>query len=281
MGGFFRNKYFVILVTLFVILAGVPTILSAMGQRDFVRDIGMSALTPLLRGATALGSALRGYADYFTEYDRLAAENKQLREEIDKLASQKTDAALYEKENAWMRNYLGIKRIHPDFTFCDANLIGASSGKYQTSMTLDRGSLHGIAVGMPVLTADGVVGKVTEVGLTFCRVSTILNYDSSVGAYVERSGAVGLVCGNFDRKAEGACELRYIRFDADIEVGDRVLSSGLGSVYPRGLLLGTVSALSGDAFDHTRIAVITPAADLAAVSRVMILTAFAATEAEE
>ena len=278
MGGFFKNKYFVALLTLFILLAGVPTILSAMGQRDFVRDVSMSVMTPFLRGATALGNALRGYVDYFTEYDRLSAENEQLRAAVETLTRERADAALFKKENEWMRSYLGIKRTHTDFVFCDANRIGASSGKYMTSMTLDRGSAHGIEVGMPVTTASGVVGKVTEVGLTFCRVSTILNYDSAVGAYVERSGAVGLVCGNFERKEDGTCELRYIRFDADIEVGDRVLSSGLGSVYPRGLVLGTVEELSGDPYDHTRIAVIRPAADLSDLERVMILTAFTVAE---
>jgi rod shape-determining protein MreC len=127
---------------------------------------------------------------------------------------------------------------------------------------------------MPVITADGVVGRVCEVGLTFCRVSTIINYDSSIGAYIERSGEVGLVNGDFDRRRDGNCVLEYLKFDADVEVGDKIYSSGLGSVYPRGLYVGEVTEVTGDAYNHTKIAVVKPAADLEKLTKVMIITSY-------
>ena len=272
MNGFFRSKTFIVILTLAVILGGVPAILSAMGQGDVVRSAAVSLLSPLRRGAYAVGDALHGYIAYFTEYDRLKAENETLAEALADAEKQLSDARLLADENEWMRAYLGIKRLHTDFTFCDAHLIGREAGAYMTAFTLDRGDGAEIAVGMPVLTAGGIVGRVTEVGATFCRVSTILSYDSSVGAYVERSGEVGIVCGDFTRGQSGECLLRYLPFDADVEVGDRILSSGLGSVYPRGLVIGEVTEVTGDAYDHTKVAVVRPAADLAGLSRVMILT---------
>ena len=272
MGNFFRSRVFVAMLTLFIILAGIPTILCSMGQGDFVKDTLMSVVTPFMRGATFVGASLRGFGEYFTEFDRLKAENKALAERVSELEDQIYNAQLLEDENEWMRAYLGIKRARTDFVLCDADLIGSDSGRYISAFTLDRGSSSGIAVGMPVITDAGVVGRVTEVGLTFCRVSTIINYDSSIGAYVERSGEVGLVCGDFERRSDGACLLRYLPFDADVEVGDKIYSSGLGSVYPRGLFIGEVTEVTGDSYDHTKIAVIRPAADLSSISRVMILT---------
>lgn len=274
MNDFFKSKAFIILLTLLVILGGVPAILGAMGQGDFVRDAAVSLLTPLLRGAYAVGDGLRGYGEYFTEFDRLKDENEALAAELDELRGKLESAELLESENAWMRAYLGIKRAHTDYTFCDANLIGREAGTFASSFTLDKGVGAGVTVGMPVLTADGIVGRVTEVGRTYCRVSTILNYDSSIGAYIERSGEVGIVCGDFERREDGLCLLRYLPFDADVEVGDKVVSSGLGSVYPRGLVIGEVAYVTGDPYDHTKLAVVRPAADLAGLTRAMILTSY-------
>ena len=274
MNSFFRSRAFAVLLTLFIILAGVPTILTAMGQGSYVRDTAMTVVTPLMRVSSAIGGAFRGFVDYFTEFDRLKEENKILSERVKALEEELYDAKLLESENEWMRMYLGAKRANTEYSFCDANLIGREAGKYISSFTLDRGSASGIKVGMPVLTNYGIVGRVSEVGLTFCRVSTIINYDSSVGAYIERSGEVGIVSGYFDRRREGLCTLEYLPFDADVEVGDKVFSSGLGSVYPRGLFVGEVCEVTGDANNHTKIALIKPAADLENITKVMILTSY-------
>ena len=270
MGNFFKSKSFFVLITVLLLLAGIPTILSAMGQGSLVRDSVMAVVTPAMRGARALGDAFAGFGKYFSEFEALAARVRELEEEV-------YNAELLEEENAWMRAYLGAKRTHTDFVFCDANVIGSEAGRYVSSFTLDRGTSSGIAVGMPVLTEDGVVGQVTEVGLTFCRVSTVINYDSSIGAYLERSGEIGLVSGDFSYRKDGLCLLEYLPFDADVAVGDTVTSSGLGSVYPRGLLIGEVVEITGDAYNHVKVAVVKPAADLGNLKKVMILTEYTVT----
>ncbi len=272
MNGFFKSKAFFVLLTLIILLGGVPTILSAMGQGNVVKDVCMAIVTPCLDGARAIGNSFAGFGKYFSEFDRLKEENRILSERVRELEDKVYDARLLEEENAWMRTYLGAKRANTDFVFCDANIIGSDGGGYLSSFTLDRGSTSDIEVGMPVVTSDGVVGRVTEVGLTFCRVSTVINYDSSIGAYVSASGDVGLVCGDFDLRRDGLCRLEYLEFDAEVTVGDKVYSSGLGSVYPRGLYIGEVTEITGDEYNHTKIAIVKPAASLDSLTRVMILT---------
>ena len=281
MNGFFKSRFFAVLLTLLVLLCGVPSILIAMGQGSAVRDAVSAAALPFEKGATFLGRSLRGFSEYFTAYDALKAENEALSARVAKLEGEIYDAHLLEKENEWMRTYLGAKRAHTDYTFCDADLIGRGSGTYITSFTLDRGSTSGIAVGMPVVTNGCIVGRVTEVGLTFCRVSTLISYDTSIGAYVERSGEVGIADGDFSLQKDGLCRLEYLAFDADVAVGDVVCSSGLGSVYPRGLTVGEVIEVTGDAFNHTKVAIIRPAADLTDISKVMILTDYTVGIGEE
>ena len=272
MGNFFKSRSFFVLVTVLVLLCGIPTILSAMGQGSMVKNGVMAIVTPFSRGARALGEAFGGFGKYFSEFERLEEENRILSERVRELEAQVYDLTLLEEENAWMRAYLGAKRAHTDFTFCDASLIGSESGGHVSAFTLDRGTTSGIAVGMPVVTEDGVVGRVTEVGLTFSRVSTVINYDASIGAYIERSGEVGIVSGDFELRRDGLCLLEYLPFDADVEVGDTVTSSGLGSVYPRGLVIGEVTEITGDEYNHVKVAVVKPAADLTKLTKVMILT---------
>lgn len=272
MGNFFKSRSFFVLVTVLVLLCGIPTILSAMGQGSMVKDGVMAIVTPFSRGARALGEAFGGFGRYFSEFGRLEEENRILSDRVRELEAQVYDLTLLEEENAWMRAYLGAKRAHTDFTFCDANLIGSESGGHVSAFTLDRGTTSGIAVGMPVVTEDGVVGRVTEVGLTFSRVSTVINYDASIGAYIERSGEIGIVSGDFELRRDGLCLLEYLPFDADVEVGDTVTSSGLGSVYPRGLVIGEVTEITGDEYNHVKVAVVRPAADLTKLTKVMILT---------
>lgn len=274
MNGFFKSRAFVTLVTLFIILAGVPSILIGMGQGSYVSEAVMLVVSPLMRGVSAVGNAFTGFTDYFTEFDRLKDENRILSDKVRELEEQIYNAKLLEKENDWMRSYLGAKRANTEYSYCDANLIGSETGDFISTFTLDKGSTMGIREGMPVITADGVVGRITEVGLTFSRVSTIINYDSSIGAYIERSGEVGLVNGDFERRRDGNCVLEYIKFDADVTVGDRIYSSGLGSVYPRGLYVGEVTEITGDPYSHTKIAVVKPAADLENLTKVMIITGY-------
>lgn len=281
MNGFLKSKAFFVLLTLIILLGGVPTILSAMGQSNVVKDVCMAIVSPLLKGARYIGNGFVGFGEYFSEFDRLKEENRALSEKVKELEGLVYDASLLEEENNWMRSYLGTKRAHTDFTLCDANIIGSDGGQFVSSFTLDRGSSSGILEGMPVITNEGVVGRVTEVGLTFCRVSTIINYDSSIGAYVDRSAELGIVNGDFDMRGEGLCRLEYLKFDADVTVGDKVFSSGLGSVYPRGLFIGEVTEITGDEYNHTKIAVVKPAAPLDSLTKVMILTDYTVYTEEE
>ena len=153
-------------------------------------------------------------------------------------------------------------------------VVSYSSTNYMTSFTLNKGTLHGIRVNMPVVTVDGIVGCVTEVGLNWCMVSSVIENASSVGAYIPRSGATGIVTGDASMKQEGICRMRYIENDADIQVGDRVLSNGNGVVYPADLPIGEVISVEVDEYSRARIANIKPYVDLNDLRYMMIITGY-------
>lgn len=271
---FFKSRFFIIALLCAIVLTVVPSVLSLMGLHSYVRGVLGDIAMPFRYVIAKSTEAIDGFVRYFREFDELSAENRILKDKIAELSAKLDEAEMLRDENKWLHDYLGLKAEHVDYDFEKATVIGREAGNYMTVFQLGRGSMHGIEVNMPVVTDDGIVGYVSEVGAMWCKVATIIETASSVGAYVERSGELGLVEGAYDMKDGGLCRMSYLPTDADIKVGDTILSSGIGSIYPRGLVIGKVTALTPDEYSRNLIALIEPAADLTDLRYVMILRGF-------
>ncbi len=271
---FLKNKFFIIMLCIALALVIVPSVLSLMGLGSYVTDAVMTLTSPFRSAATYVADAVEGFTSYFTEYDRLKAENAELKERIAELEEEYYDIEEIEELNEWLMDYLELAREHTDYDLEVANIVGRETGNYMTVFTLDAGTESGIDVDMPVITSDGIVGYVTEVGTNWCKVLTILESSSSVGAVVEATGDLGLLEGDFEMREEGLCKLTYLSADSEVAVGDRIISSGLGSIYPRGLVIGYVESIEYDEYSRTITAYVSPSADLENLSRVMIIKSY-------
>lgn len=269
---FYKSKPFLISLAVAIVLVSVPAVLSIMGITAPLKNAAATIAAPFQWCATKITDAVQGFAAYFTEFRDLREENAQLREELNSAKEQLHRAELAEEENAFLREYLDLPEYVADMSLLDAQVIARNAGNAATSYTLSRGSVHGVKVGMPVITADGVVGSVSEVGINWCRVTSILELNASAGAYVERSGALGLTEGTYELREEGLCRLAYLEENADVSLGDRIVTSGYGSVYPQGLVIGEVIEIRTDDYTRTKVAVVSPAVDFERLSRVMIVT---------
>ncbi|MBE6538077.1 MAG: rod shape-determining protein MreC [Ruminococcaceae bacterium] len=274
MSKFLRSRFFIIALLIAIVLVTVPSVLSFMGLGSSVRSALGTLATPFRYCFTQVAQAADGFISYFKEFDAINAENRILKDKNAELQNKLRDVEAIKEENEWLYAYLGLKREHIDYEFESALVIGRESGNYMTVLTLNRGSMHDIETNMPVVTENGIVGYVSEAGANWCKVVTILETASSVGAYVKRSGELGLVEGVYELKDNGICQMSYLPSDADIKVGDIILSSGIGSFYPRGLVIGTVTELVPDEFSRSLIARIKPSADLTDLRRVMIIKDF-------
>lgn len=249
-----------------------------MGYRSLAKNIVGTVTMPVRWVVTTVGNAFEGFGKYFGNMKALNEENEALIEENEALKEQLKDAELLEKENERLRDYLDMKNQYPSFAFEEGMVISHSSGNYITNFTLNRGTLHGIAKGMPVVTKDGIVGYVVEVGLNWCMVSTLIETATSVGAYIPRSEVVGIVSGDYSMRQQGTCKIGYIDAAADVVVGDTVYSSGTGAVYPADLKIGTVTAIEVDEYNRTLVATVTPAVDFSSLKWVMVITGYENTD---
>ena len=270
----FQNKFFIICLCIALVLTIVPSVFSIMGYRSLAKNIVGTLTMPVRWVATTVGNAFEGWGKYFGSIKTLDERNQALIDENAALKEQLQNAELLEKENERLRDYLDMKNKYPSFKMEEGMIISHSSGNYITNFTLNRGTLHGIQPNMPVVTKDGIVGYVVEVGLNWCMVSTLIETATSVGAYIPRSEVVGIVSGDYSMRHEGTCKIGYIDAAADVVVGDTVYSSGTGSVYPADLKIGTVTSIEVDEYNRTLVATVTPAVDFSSLKWVMVITGY-------
>ena len=270
----FQNKFFLICLCVALVLSIVPSVFSLMGFGGLAKNIIGTVTFPVRWCVSVTVSGFEGIGAYFTSIDALKEENEQLKQEIEQMKDRVDQAILTEDENSRLRDYLGMKKKYPSFEMEEGRVINHSSGNYMTTFTLNKGSIHGIEVNMPVITMDGIVGQVTEVGMNWCMVSTIIETATSVGVYIPRSGVRGIVSGDYSMRYDGVCKIEYIDPDADIQIGDKVISDGMSSVYPAGLEIGYVTAVELNEYTRTPVATVKPSVDFSSLEWVMVITGY-------
>ena len=264
-----------------LLCAGIPSVLILTGHGEPIRAAVNTVLSPIRGLFSDAGDGIRGISAYITEFDALKAENERLRAQLASMEDTVREAELTLEENAFLRDFLSLKEDHNDYRFLKCEIVASdASAGYRRTLTLNAGTVEGAAVGYPVITQSGVVGRITEVGTNWAKAEPITELSSAIGAYVERSGAVGIAEGSYLYRDAGQLLLTYLEEDADMVVGDRVRTSGINSYYPRGLLIGEITEILTDPATGARSAVITPMSSLSDLRDVMVLTDFAIYETE-
>ncbi len=273
----FQNKFFLICLCIAVVLSALSSVLSIMGYKALIRDVLGTVATPFRFVATSFVNAAEGFGKYFSSIDSLTEQNEALKKQNDELLARLEAAQRIEQENARLREYLNMKAEYPAFAFEEAMVVGREASAYITVLTLNRGTIHGVKLDMPVVTPNGIVGCVSEVGLTWCKVSTILESARSVGVYLPRNNAMGLLSGDLSMKGDGLCKLTFVDLDAkdaDVQPGDAVYSSGIGSVYPPDMKVGEVVSVDIDNATRTLVAYVRPTVDFSQPDYMMIITGY-------
>jgi rod shape-determining protein MreC len=206
--------------------------------RVAVSDTASPALDVLSRPLGALGHLMDRARDFVAVYQN----NARLAEENEKLLRWQQAAFRLASENARLRELLKLTP-EPATTFITARVIANSGGAYVRSLMIHAGSENGVERGQAAVTGEGLVGRVSEVGRQAARVLLVTDLNSRVPVIVEGPQQRALLTGD---NSERPC-LRYLNAGAEIKVGDRVVTSGQGGVFPPGLPVGVVASLDGEA----------------------------------
>ena len=229
---------------LFLVLAALT-----VGRRTASRaeDMFSSAVLPVQE---AVSNVTDRVTDFFTRVfypSRIQEENERLNQLV---AAYERRLILYEtmeQENARLAELLDYTSANSSFYFMTAPISAKNMNPYVDTLTVQGGSRSGVAEQMAAVNAQGIVGRVIEVGATYSKIRTLQNDDMRISVMVERTRDEGMLGGLIieDGQLVGL-KLYYLPKDADLQVGDVIVTSGLGGIFPKGLYVGKVLYLTDE-----------------------------------
>jgi rod shape-determining protein MreC len=233
---------------------------------SLTRQAILFAVSPVIKvTAVTVGGFSRVWLDY-VDLRALRDENLRLQREsaiLQRRISQLEEQAL---ETQRLQGLLAMRETS-QAKYLAARVVGKDATNWFKTILIDRGSQSGLRRNQPVVAPDGVVGRVVEVTPTAAKIQLITDPVSAAGGLIQRTRVTGIVSGNLG----AGLKVRYLPLLADIVVGDEVITSGMGGVFPKGVPLGRVTAVerrSGALFQEATLA---PKVDLARLEEVLIL----------
>ena len=249
------------------------------GRIGFVQNAAGVIKAPMQKVLSSAVNWFDSIYGYLYKYDSLLAENESLRSQLADAQKSARDGIEASEENVRLREALYLRQKHTDYILESAKVVLWSSSNWSSSFTISKGANHGIELNDPVITEYGaLVGQVTELGATWATVSTLIDVDMSVGAYVGANGSSGMVVGEYALMREKTAKLTFLADGAQIFTGDEVLTSGSGGAFPAGLVIGTLSSVQSEAGGQIEYGVVKPQCDLDALVQVFIIKDFQVVE---
>ncbi len=276
----FEHKTAVFLIIATIVLAVVIGAFSAANrEKSAVENIGGSAAASAQGAVSGTGGFIGGIFDYFGSVKKLKEENDRLKSENINLQKQLRDTEGLQKENGELRAMLDLKKKETRVEMVAASVSAKNPSNWYSSFTINRGANDGIKKNQAVVNSNReLVGQILSVGDTFAEVITILDSQSSIGAEIARSKGIGIVEGDANLRYSGYCRLSYIARDTDIQTGDFVETSGLGGIFPKGLLIGTVTEVYEENATMSKAATIEPLAEIERLNEVFVITDYTETD---
>jgi rod shape-determining protein MreC len=272
---FLKSPRFKILAAILVVLLSFMLHAAwAGGLIPLTSKILGAVLTPAMRLSATVSETAGGFFENIINAGRIAEENETLQEQIRLLNEKLVDFARYKEENEQLRQYLELKESNPDFEFETASVIGRDPADRFYSFTIDKGARHGVSLHDPVISSSGLVGMISEVGLTHSKVMTILDVNLNVGGMDIITRDTGVLAGTVEFSEQGLCKFGYLSREAGVTAGDIVVTTGIGGVFPGDLILGEITEVRPEDHGLSLYAVVSPLVDLRTIKSVLVIKSF-------
>ncbi|MEZ0536103.1 rod shape-determining protein MreC [Caldicellulosiruptoraceae bacterium PP1] len=199
-------------------------------------------------------------------------ENIKLKSQLQKLKTDKETIDEIKFENEKLKQLLGLQESQKNNAeLITARIVLRSPDSWFNTLIADKGSNYGIKPNMVVVNNQGLVGYIVEVGYNWAKIQTVLDSNFAASAIVTRTRDIGVIKGREDMIKKGLCKLFYISKDSDVSLHDIVMTSGMGDIFPKGILIGEVLSVKNDEKDLTKDITIKPAVDYNNIEYVFII----------
>lgn len=232
-----------------------------------VEQVLLTVLSPVMKPVATISSTIGGVWENYINLVDVRHDNIRLREIVRQQNSRIVEAEETFLENTRLEKLLDMKKKIKRSSLT-ATAIGNDITPWFHTLVLDRGVSSGLTEGMAVVASAGVVGQVVKVAPSTSRVLLLTDHTSGIAATIVRSRARGVVKG----RGEGLCVLDFASREDDIKVGDMVVTSGIGGVFPKGLPIGEVTMVKRGEYGIFQTVNIRPSVNISRLEEMLVIT---------
>lgn len=255
----------IIILIVLVLLSNIKT-----GSITGVENAFSKIVMPIQNGLTYLKNKLAGNNAFFEDINNIKAENEALREKNKELEEALRELEIIKAENTTLREYNNMSEKYSDYTTVPAYIINKDISNLSDTMVINVGSEDGVKENMPVITTEGLVGYVLSTTDKTSKIQPIIDPAASVSASISTSRDGVIVKGILG--SDNTLKLMYIPTDADIVLEDSIETSGIGGIYPKGILIGKISQIIESKNITDRYAIVETAVDFSKLETVLVIT---------
>lgn len=258
------QRFFVVVI---LALLAVAAIVTTVGRKEFglSHRLAFDSLAPLQGLLSEGGNFVAGFWDRYFSLVGVSEENERLREEIKRYVAMNAENREAVATNVRLSQMLDLSHSIDEPTLA-AHVVGRDPSLWFKTMTIDKGISAGVEKGMPVVTVEGVVGQVINVSPRFSKVLLAIDPNSAIDAIVQSTRALGIIKGN-----GLGYRLEYVLKEKEIVADDLVITSGMGGVFPKGLLIGTIADVGKDRRGMFHSIAVRPAVDFRELEYVTVI----------
>lgn len=256
-----------------VFIVGLLAFTTVKGKYDLKisENVVNTILSPFQSAITSISNVTKKIGVISWEMVTVYEQNKMLRSEVEQLRQRDVNVNEIMAENTRLTNILNYKNAVKQFDTAVAKIISYDSSNLTNSITINLGAKDGMQKNMPVITPQGLVGTIVAVYEHSAKVQLILDPRSAVGAIIQRpeSRVIGIMQGSVG--VQTLAKMVNIPRDADVVVGDNVLTSGYGGLYPKGIVIGEVVEVTNEAGGLLKYATVKTAVDFYRIEEVLVI----------
>jgi rod shape-determining protein MreC len=264
-----RKKFtaVILLVLMVVVVIFIQINAATSGRVSFIEEILLTILKPFQKAANYTGEKFSKGLNTYVNIKEVASENDRLKKKVEQLAA--SNQVLQEEaiENKKMRELLSFRTRYTRKTI-PAHVIGRDPTNWYKSLTIGKGELDGVKKDMVVVVPEGLVGKISYVSRRTATVLLILDKDNPVPALIRESRYYGVFYGS----QTGVSLLKYVKSEADPQEGNTVITSGMGWIYPKGLVIGKILKVNKAEYSFYLDIKVKPEVDFDRLEHVLVIS---------
>lgn len=255
----------VIILILLIFLTNVE-----LNKLSYLESVASNITNPVQKVFNNIKNKVQGNTSYFDDLETIKKENEELKEKNSELETQLRELEMLKADNKTLQEYMNLTQKYSEYSTVPANVITRDVSNYSSNLVIDVGSKDGVTENMTVIADKGLVGYVLSVTESTAKVQVIIDSASTVSCNLTTTSESIICRGTLDNNQ--ILRATYIPTSAELIQGDTVVTSGLGGIYRRGILIGTVKEIVTTSNVTDRYAVIEPAVDFSKLETVLVIT---------